>query len=68
MNHREVMQQALEEKSLAGILLREHDNVEQAVRYAERKAQLLGAMGNAMACEYQDAAKELRAWKQSKHL
>ena len=68
MNNREVMQQALEAKSLAGILLREHDNVEQAVRYAERKAQLLGAMGNAMACEYQAAAKELRAWKQNKHL
>lgn len=48
-------------KSTAGILLREHDNVEQALRYAERKAQSLGAMNNAMALDYAEAAKQLRA-------
>lgn len=31
--------QALKAKSLAGILLREYDNVDQAIRYAKRMAQ-----------------------------
>lgn len=52
------------EKSLAGILLREHDNVEQAISYAERMAQRCANSRSLMAMEYQDAAKELKAWKQ----
>lgn len=39
MTDRELMEMALEAKSLAGILLREHDNVSQAINYAERMAQ-----------------------------
>ena len=62
---REAMQM-LEAKSLAGILLREHDNVEQAINYAERMAQRCADSRSLMAMEYQDAAKELKAWKQSK--
>ena len=62
------LQQALEAKSLAGILLREHDNVEQAINYAERMAQRCADSRSLMAMEYQDAAKELKAWKQSKPL
>jgi hypothetical protein len=65
---REAMKQALEAKSLAGILLREHDNVEQAINYAERMAQRCADSRSLMAMEYQDAAKELKAWKQSKPL
>ena len=64
MNDRELMQQALESKSLAGILLREHDNVEQAINYAERMAQRYADSRSLMAMEYQDAAKELKAWKE----
>lgn len=55
-------------KSLAGILLREHDNIEQAIKYADRMAQRCADSRNLMAMEYQDASKELRAWKQNKHL
>lgn len=54
-------------KSLAGILLREHDNVEQAVNYAERMAQRYADARSLMAMEYQDAAKELRSWMQNKY-
>ena len=64
MNDRELMQQALESKSLAGILLREHDNVEQEINYAERMAQRYADSRSLMAMEYQDAAKELKAWKE----
>ena len=64
MNDRELMQQARESKSLAGILLREHDNVEQAINYAERMAQRYADSRSLMAMEYQDAAKELKAWKE----
>ena len=64
MTDREIMQQALESKSLAGILLREHDNVEQAINYAERMAQRYADSRSLMALEYQDAAKELKAWKE----
>lgn len=46
--------------SLAGVLLREHDNAEQAARYAERKAELLRAMGNATGLDYAAAANALR--------
>jgi hypothetical protein len=66
MTDRDIMQQALESKSLAGILLREHDNVEQAINYAERMAQRCADSRSLMALEYQDAAKELKAWKQNK--
>ena len=66
MTDRDIMQQALESKSLAGILLREHDNVEQAINYAERMAQRYADSRSLMAMEYQDAAKELKAWKQNK--
>ena len=58
---REAAQQALEEKSLAGILLREHDNVEQAIRYAERMAQRYADSRSTMAMDYQDAVRELKA-------
>jgi hypothetical protein len=54
-------------KSLAGILLREHDNVEQAIRYAERMAQRYANARDTMAIDYQTAAQELKAWKQNKH-
>ena len=57
-------QQTLDPKSVAGILLREHDNVEQAIRYAERMAQRYADSRSLMAMEYLDAAKELKAWKQ----
>lgn len=67
MTDKEMMQHALDAKSLAGILLREHDNVEQAITYAERIAQRYADSRSLMAIEYQDAAKELRAWKQNKH-
>ena len=59
-------EQAPEPKSIAGILLREHDNVEQAINYAERMAQRYADSRSLMAMEYQDAAKELKAWKQNK--
>lgn len=60
-------QQRPDAKSVAGILLREHDNVEQAIRYAERMAQRCADSQSLMAMEYQRAAEELKAWKQSKH-
>lgn len=63
MTDRDIMQQALESKSLAGILMREHDNVEQAINYAERMAQRYADSRSLMAMEYQDAAKELKAWQ-----
>ena len=62
---RDAAQQALESNSLAGILLREHDNVEQAINYAERMAQRYANFKSLMAMEYQDAAEELKAWKQA---
>ncbi len=64
---RDVVEQALEAKSLAGILLREHDNAEQAIRYAERMAQRYADSRSTMAMDYQDAAQELKAWTQNKH-
>jgi len=64
----EVMKQALDPRSLAGILLRDHDNVEQAIRYAERMAQRYADSRSLMASDYQDAAQELKAWKQNKSL
>ena len=60
-------EQALDTKSVAGILLREFDNVEQAIRYAERMAQRYADSRSLLALEYQAAAEELKAWKQSKH-
>lgn len=60
-------QHALDAKSIACILLREHDDVEQAIRYAERMAQRYADSRSLMAIEYQDAANELKAWKQNKH-
>lgn len=61
-------QQMLDPKSIAGILLREHDNVDQAIRYAERMAQRYADSRSLMAIEYQDAAEELKAWKnKNKH-
>ena len=67
MTDRELFEQALETKSVAGILLREHDNVEQAINYAERMVQRYADSRSLMAMEYQDAVKELKAWKQNKH-
>lgn len=52
---------AIDPRSLAGVLLREHDNAEQAARYADRKAEMLRAMGNARGLDYAAAAKALRA-------
>lgn len=49
----------------AKIILREHDNVDQAILYAERMAQRCADSRSLMAMEYQDAAKELKAWKQN---
>ncbi len=63
-----VMKQALDPRSLAGILLREHDNVDQAISYANRIAQRHADSRSLLAIEYQDAAQELRAWKQNKSL
>lgn len=47
-------------KSTAGVLLREHDNVAQALGYAERKARFLLAMHNAMGLDYAQAVEDLR--------
>lgn len=57
---------ALDPASTAGILLREHDNVEQAIAYAERMAQRYADSRNMMALDYQNAAKELKEWKRNK--
>ena len=51
---------AIDPKSTAGILLREHDSVEQALAYAERKAAALLAMHNAIGLDYAQAAEDLR--------
>ena len=51
--------------TVAKILLREHDNVDQAIRYAERMAQRYADFHSLMAMEYLDAAKELKAWAQN---
>ena len=59
---------ALDPRSLAGILLREHDNVDQAIRYATRMAQRYADSRSLMAIEYQDAVQELKAWKQNNPL
>lgn len=50
----------IDPKSTAGVLLREHDNVAQALAYAERKAAVLLAMRNAIGLDYARAAEELR--------
>jgi len=50
----------IEPKSTAGVLLREHDNVAQALAYAERKAAALLAMHNAIGLDYARAAEDLR--------
>jgi hypothetical protein len=62
------MKLALNSKSLAGILLREHDNVYQAINYAERMAQRYADSRSLMAMEYQDAVTELKAWMKNKEL
>lgn len=51
----------IDPKSTAGILLREHDDMEQAARYAVRKAHMLAASGHPMSLDYQEAAKQLQA-------
>lgn len=51
---------AIDSKSTAGILLREHDNLDQALRYAERKATALLAMHNTLGLDYARAAEDLR--------
>jgi len=51
----------IDPKSLAGILLREHDSLEQAQSYAERKARQFGAMGSGLAMDYAEAAKALQS-------
>lgn len=57
---------ALDPASTAAILLREHDNVEQSIAYAERMAQRYADSRNMMALDYQNAAKELKEWKRNK--
>jgi len=52
---------AIDPRSLAGVLLREHDNAEQAAKYADRKAEMLRAIGNAAGLDYAAAAKALRS-------
>lgn len=52
---------AIDPRSLAGVLLREHDSAEQAAKYAERKATMLRAMGVANGLDYESAAAQLRA-------
>lgn len=47
----------------AGIILREHDNVDQALRYAERMARWCAGSHPLAASEYSDAAEELRRYK-----
>ena len=47
-------------KSTAGVLLREHDNVAQALGYAERKARFSLAMHNAIGLDYAQAVEDLR--------
>ena len=51
----------IDPKSLAGILIRKHDNLVQAVEYAERKARALCAMQNGCGLDYAEAARQLRA-------
>jgi hypothetical protein len=53
----------LNPKSVAAILLREHDNVEQAIAYAGRMAQYCADNQSTMSVQYQDASQELKAWK-----
>lgn len=50
----------LDPKSVAGILLREHDNAEQALAYAERKARTCPYVWTAN--EYRQAAEDLREY------
>jgi hypothetical protein len=50
---------AINPKSLAGILLREHDTPRQAFEYANRKAKLLASMHNAVGLDYQQAAQQI---------
>ena len=63
---RAAARQTLNPKSVAGILLREHDNVDQAIRYAKRMAQRYADSRSLMALEYLDAAQELEAWTKNK--
>ena len=49
-------------KSIAGILLREFGSPALALQYAERKARVLESMGNGIACDYAQAAQDLRAY------
>ena len=51
--------------TIANIILREHDNVDQAIRYAQRMAQRYADSRGLMAMEYLGAVKELKAWKQN---
>ena len=55
----------IDPKSTAGVLLREHDNVAQALAYAERKAHALLAMHNAIGLDYAKAAEDLREEQRS---
>ncbi len=50
----------IDPKSTAGVLLREHDDAYQALRYAERKA-ALPSSDNATGLDYAHAADKLRA-------
>lgn len=61
------MYSAIDPKSTAGILLREHDSVEQALAYAERKAAALLAMHNAFGLDYAQAAEDLRKEQARQH-
>ena len=51
----------IDPKSAAGVLLREHDNIEQAIRYADRKAKFLLMSHYASGLAYAEAARQLRA-------
>lgn len=49
--------------TLAGIILREHDDIDQAIRFAERMARWCAGSHPQAAFEYSDATEELRRYK-----
>jgi hypothetical protein len=49
----------IDPKSLAGVLLREHDTPKQAFDYAMRKCRMLASMHNAVGLDYQMAAQQI---------
>jgi hypothetical protein len=54
-----MLKQAIDPKSVAGILLREHDTPQQAFDYASRKATFLAGLHNATGLDYAEAARQI---------